>query len=91
TLAAVHRKPLIGVNHMTAHPRTVTLTEPVLPPFPHLTLRVSGGHTTLVVVYSEDKYERAAETVDEALGQTFDPLGVRSSAWNGVIEGLELL
>ncbi|EJU00644.1 peptidase M22 glycoprotease [Dacryopinax primogenitus] len=72
TLAIALEKPLVGVNHMRAHALTVTLTNPEVPPFPHLTLLVSGGHTMLVLVHSEDKFELIAQTADEAIGCTFD-------------------
>ncbi|KZP01051.1 peptidase M22, glycoprotease [Calocera viscosa TUFC12733] len=72
TLAAALGKPLVGVNHMRAHALTITLTEPDPPPFPHLTLLVSGGHTMLVLVNSEEEYQMIATTADEALGETFD-------------------
>src|SRR3712207_6949286 len=41
--------PLVGVHHLEGHLSAVYL-EPDPPPFPHLALVVSGGHTSLVRV-----------------------------------------
>ncbi|KZT52724.1 peptidase M22, glycoprotease [Calocera cornea HHB12733] len=75
-LAAALGKPLVGVNHMRAHALTVTLTEERPPPFPHLTLLISGGHTMIVLVKSEVSYELLANTTDDSIGQAFDRLAV---------------
>lgn len=68
TLAAVTNKPLIGVHHMQAHALTVTLTESTPPPFPFLTLLLSGGHTLLVLARSESQFQILATTTDESIG-----------------------
>ncbi|KAF9577735.1 hypothetical protein BGW38_006859 [Lunasporangiospora selenospora] len=42
------------------------------PPFPFLTLLVSGGHTMLLVAHSVDRYTTLATTVDDSIGEAFD-------------------
>ncbi|KAF9915608.1 hypothetical protein BX616_005752 [Lobosporangium transversale] len=42
------------------------------PPFPFLTLLVSGGHTLLLVAHSVDHYTTLATTVDDSIGEAFD-------------------
>src|SRR5678815_985149 len=48
-LAWARGLPLVGVNHLEGHMTAVYL-EPEAPPFPHLALVVSGGHSSLVRV-----------------------------------------
>src|SRR3954464_3770576 len=58
SLAYALGKPLVGVNHLAGHLAAVFLDEsssssslsPPGPPFPHLALLVSGGHTALIRV-----------------------------------------
>jgi N6-L-threonylcarbamoyladenine synthase len=42
------------------------------PPFPHVCLIVSGGHTELVRVHGLGQYEIIGETRDDAAGEAFD-------------------
>ncbi|KAF9929151.1 hypothetical protein FBU30_001828 [Linnemannia zychae] len=42
------------------------------PPFPFLTLLVSGGHTLLLIAHSVDRYTTLATTVDDSIGEAFD-------------------
>lgn len=70
TLASVHRKPLIGVNHLEGHALTVRLTDAVA--FPYLLLLVSGGHCQFVLVRALGEYEILGGTIDDALGEAFD-------------------
>jgi N6-L-threonylcarbamoyladenine synthase len=69
-IAAVHRLPLVPVNHLEAHALTVGLTEGAKPPY--LLLLVSGGHTQLQLVKDVGRYERLGTTIDDALGEAFD-------------------
>ena len=50
SLAFALGKPLVGVNHLAGHLAAVFLGEDAPPPFPHLALLVSGGHTALIRV-----------------------------------------
>ncbi|KAJ7128876.1 Gcp-like domain-containing protein [Mycena crocata] len=72
TLAAATNKPLVGVHHMQAHTLTTHLTSSSPPPFPFLTLLVSGGHTMLVLATSLVDFRVLATTVDTAIGTTID-------------------
>jgi tRNA N6-adenosine threonylcarbamoyltransferase len=80
TLAYVHDKPLIGVNHLEGHlyaawlldPREAERDEPV---FPLVALIVSGGHTFLVEMRDHLTYRLLGQTVDDAAGEAFDKVG----------------
>jgi N6-L-threonylcarbamoyladenine synthase len=63
--------PWIGVNHLEGHIHSVFL-QPSPPPFPFVTLLVSGGHTN--VYYVTDYLEMAllGQTRDDAAGEAFD-------------------
>lgn len=70
-IAAVHRRPLIAVNHLEAHALTARLTDPDLE-FPYLLLLVSGGHCQLLMVEGVGRYQRLGTTLDDALGEAYD-------------------
>ncbi len=79
TLAYVHRKPLIPVNHLEGHlyaawlaDETREVAEPI---FPLVALIVSGGHTFLVEMRDHLQYRLLGETVDDAAGEAFDKVG----------------
>lgn len=63
--------PLIAVDHMKAHVAAHFIDEPK-PTFPFLCLLVSGGHTRLVLLRSENEQEIIGETKDDAAGEAFD-------------------
>ena len=70
TLASVHRKPFIAVNHLEGHALTVRLTDRVA--FPFVLLLVSGGHCQLLQVRGVGAYCLLGQTRDDALGEAFD-------------------
>ncbi len=70
TLALVHDKPFIALNHLEAHALTVGLSHGLQPPY--LLLLVSGGHTQTLIVKGVGSYERLGTTLDDALGEAFD-------------------
>lgn len=70
-LAWVTGKPLVGVHHLEGHLSAVFL-EPDPPPFPHLALIVSGGHTSLVRVDGHGQVVEIGRTRDDAAGEAFD-------------------
>lgn len=70
TIASIHRKPFLAVNHLEAHALTARLTDNVS--FPYLLLLVSGGHCLIAVVEDVGKYHLLGETRDDALGEAFD-------------------
>jgi N6-L-threonylcarbamoyladenine synthase len=70
-LASVHRRPLVGVDHLHGHVAAAFLApEPLKPPF--LCLIASGGHTLLAAVRSHDSYEVLGQTLDDAAGEALD-------------------
>ncbi|HUS29739.1 MAG TPA: tRNA (adenosine(37)-N6)-threonylcarbamoyltransferase complex transferase subunit TsaD [Kofleriaceae bacterium] len=70
-LAWVTGKPLVGVHHLEGHLSAIYL-EPDPPPFPHLALIVSGGHTSLVRVDGHGQLTELGATRDDAAGEAFD-------------------
>jgi N6-L-threonylcarbamoyladenine synthase len=80
TLAWVHAKPLVGVNHLEGHVYAAWLLDPgeperETPSFPLVALVVSGGHTFLVEMRGEREYRLLGETIDDAAGEAFDKVG----------------
>jgi N6-L-threonylcarbamoyladenine synthase len=69
-IAAVHRLPLVAVNHLEGHALTARLTDKVA--FPYLLLLVSGGHCQILAVEGVGRYRRLGTTVDDAAGEAFD-------------------
>ncbi|HEV7632483.1 MAG TPA: tRNA (adenosine(37)-N6)-threonylcarbamoyltransferase complex transferase subunit TsaD [Steroidobacteraceae bacterium] len=63
--------PAVAVHHLEGH-LLAPLLEDDPPPFPHLALLVSGGHTMLIVVRAFGVYELLGETRDDAAGEAFD-------------------
>jgi N6-L-threonylcarbamoyladenine synthase len=80
TLAYVHRRPLVAVNHLEGHLYAAWLLDPgqpevEAPRFPLVALIVSGGHTFLVEMRDHLEYRLLGETVDDAAGEAFDKVG----------------
>jgi N6-L-threonylcarbamoyladenine synthase len=71
SLAFAWKVPAIGVHHLEGH-LLAPLLEPDPPPFPHLALLVSGGHTMLIDVSAPGKYAVIGDTRDDAAGEAFD-------------------
>lgn len=70
-LALARKLPLLGVHHLEGHLLS-TFAGDTTPPFPHVCLIVSGGHTELVKVHALGEYEIVGETRDDAAGEAFD-------------------
>ncbi len=86
SLAFALGKPLVGVNHLAGHLAAVFLQDgdpqgvsnpprDNAPPFPHLALLVSGGHTALIRVDEPGKTSLLGATRDDAAGEAFDKVG----------------
>jgi N6-L-threonylcarbamoyladenine synthase len=82
TLAWIHDKPLVGVNHLEGHLYAAWLrdlgpqaAQPEEPVFPLVALIVSGGHTFLVEMPDHLTYRLLGQTVDDAAGEAFDKVG----------------
>jgi N6-L-threonylcarbamoyladenine synthase len=71
SLAYAWKVPAVGIHHLEGH-LLAPLLEPEPPPFPHLALLVSGGHTMLIDVAGPGRYEILGETRDDAAGEAFD-------------------
>jgi len=70
-IAYVRRVPLLAVNHLEGHLRSVWLEHGEIPT-PALSLVASGGHTSLYLSPSEDTIVPVARTRDDAAGEAFD-------------------
>jgi N6-L-threonylcarbamoyladenine synthase len=71
SLAYAWGLPAIGVHHLEGH-LLAPLLEPEPPPFPHLALLVSGGHTLLIEVAGIGRYRVLGASRDDAAGEAFD-------------------
>ena len=63
--------PAIGVHHLEGH-LLAPLLESEPPPFPHLALLVSGGHTLLIEAAGIGRYRVLGASRDDAAGEAFD-------------------
>ncbi len=63
--------PAIGIHHLEGHLLAPMLEHPA-PPFPHIALLVSGGHTMLIEVRAVGDYRVLGQTRDDAAGEAFD-------------------
>ena len=71
SLAYAWKVPALGVHHLEGH-LLAPLLEPEPPPFPHVALLVSGGHTMLIEVREIGSYRLLGETRDDAAGEAYD-------------------
>jgi N6-L-threonylcarbamoyladenine synthase len=74
-------KPLVGVDHLHGHLSASALFAPnqaehAPPPFPHVALVASGGHTALYLVKGPhaSEVEALGSTRDDAAGECFDKI-----------------
>ncbi len=65
--------PLIGVNHLLGHIWANFLEDPQIK-FPFISLIVSGGHTSIILVEKVGKYKIIGETLDDAAGEALDKI-----------------
>lgn len=70
TLAWVHDKPLIPVNHLDGHISSNYLDSSLEPPF--LCMLASGGHTQIISVKEYAAMEIMGSSIDDAVGEAFD-------------------
>ena len=65
--------PMVGVNHLEGHIRSVPLEHPEAE-LPALALVVSGGHTSLFCLEDEHSCRELSRTRDDAAGEALDKL-----------------
>lgn len=70
TLSLVYDKPLIATHHIAGHIYANNLVKKM--EFPLLALVVSGGHTELVLMEDDYKFQVLGTTYDDAIGECFD-------------------
>ncbi len=79
TLAFLHDRPLVPVNHLEGHLHAAWLLERgesrPPPTVPAVGLVVSGGHTLLVEMRGPLDHRLLGRTVDDAAGEAFDKVG----------------
>jgi N6-L-threonylcarbamoyladenine synthase len=71
------RRPFLGIHHHEAHLYSPWIQgRPPVADFarfePNVSLIVSGGHTMLVLVESEERFRVLGSTLDDAAGECFD-------------------
>lgn len=64
-------KPLIGINHIEAHPYANVLTHGPLP-FPIVHLVAAGGHTLLIRQDDHFRWQIIGRSIDDAAGECVD-------------------
>lgn len=69
-LSLVYSKPLIAVHHISGHIFANNLVKKIQ--YPTLALVVSGGHTEIVKMLSDDDFTVLGTTLDDAIGESFD-------------------
>ncbi|MFD0960877.1 tRNA (adenosine(37)-N6)-threonylcarbamoyltransferase complex transferase subunit TsaD [Paenibacillus chungangensis] len=70
TLALALDIPLIGTHHIAGHIYANRLQQELS--YPAMALVVSGGHTELVLMRSEGRFEVIGRTRDDAAGEAYD-------------------
>ncbi len=69
-LSFIYKKPFIAVNHMMGHICANMIGNNL--EYPLLSLIVSGGHTDLILMESETKFNYLGQTLDDAIGEAYD-------------------
>ena len=69
-LSFAHDIPLIPVHHIAGHIYANAFEKEMA--FPLIALVVSGGHTELILMEEENKFEYLGRTLDDAVGEAYD-------------------
>ena len=70
SLAISNNKPFYPINHLEAH-----LLSPEFKfkmKFPNITFLLTGGHTQIYLIKEYHKYQLLGESIDDAIGESFD-------------------
>ena len=73
SLAIGSGKPFVPINHIESHVLSPSFNNEIQ--YPHLCLLLTGGHTEIYLVESIQKIVLLGETLDDAVGETFDKVG----------------
>lgn len=72
TLASLTKKPIFPVHHLEGHIVSAMIDENS--DFPAIVILASGGHTMFIIANSLGDYEIVGQTIDDAIGESFDKL-----------------
>ena len=70
SLAISFNKPFIPTNHLEGHILSTSFNNNIK--FPTLILLLTGGHTQVYLMKSENEIELLGQSVDDAIGEAFD-------------------
>ena len=70
SMAIGNNKPFYPINHLEGHILSPLINTKII--FPFLTLLLTGGHTQIYFVKNIGDYKLLGETVDDAVGESFD-------------------
>jgi len=70
SLAISFKKPFIPTNHLEGHILSTSFNNDIK--FPNLILLLTGGHTQVYLMKSENEIELLGQSVDDAIGEAFD-------------------
>ncbi len=70
SLAISFNKPFIPINHLEGHILSTSFNNNIK--FPNLILLLTGGHTHVYLMKSENEIELLGESLDDAIGEAFD-------------------
>jgi len=70
SMAIGNNKPFYPINHLEGHLLSPLISNTIN--FPFLSLLLTGGHTQIYLVESIGNYKLLGETVDDAVGESFD-------------------
>ena len=70
SMAISNNKPFYPINHLEGHLLSPTFNNKLI--FPYLAILLTGGHTQIYIVKNIGDYELLGETVDDAVGESFD-------------------
>ena len=70
SMAIGNNKPFYPINHLEGHLLSPLLSNKIN--FPFLALLLTGGHTQIYLVENIGNYKLLGETIDDAVGESFD-------------------